>query len=137
VAVPKIVEADAREVLHPAHHVREFVGRTSRLLWLTVLSAAHQSLAGLPNSDPQQLLSLFELEAAKLFDCEGRKGDDRKKPPASLSVTSSAPASPRNRMRWTSFKAQVGCALCPFEADRRGDAAIPCGMTGSKVAPPE
>ena len=55
--------------------MREFVSQAAGLLWLAVLSAAHQRLTRLPNSEPEQRFSLLPLQAAKLSNGESRERD--------------------------------------------------------------
>jgi hypothetical protein len=64
------MEAHPRQVLHFGHHVVEIVGEAVRQSRFPILAAAHQGIAGLANTDLEQRLCLFPLQAAQLFDRE-------------------------------------------------------------------
>jgi|SoimicMinimDraft_8_1059736.scaffolds.fasta_scaffold08188_1 hypothetical protein len=66
----QVVEPHPRQVLHSGHHVVEIVSEAVRQSRFPVLATAHQGIAGLANTDLQQRLCLFPLQAAQLFDRE-------------------------------------------------------------------
>ena len=66
----QVVEPHPRQVLHSGHHVVESLVRLFGNLGSPSLATAHQGIAGLANTDLQQRLCLFPLQAAQLFDRE-------------------------------------------------------------------
>src|SRR5262245_9130697 len=73
--VPKVLESNAGEILHPPYQVIELMGQAPRLQRHSVGAAAHQGLACLPNAQGEQFLGLLTPEPTEFVDRECGKGD--------------------------------------------------------------
>ena len=74
-AVPQIMKADARHILHPANEPGELIGKAERPVGLPIGTAGDQRLGSLPQTQRQELLGLGDLQPSELSRCEGGEGD--------------------------------------------------------------
>src|SRR5580700_5860219 len=70
VAMPEIMEPDARHALHAADKPGELMRQAAGLMRLAVGAGARQRLTCLPDAEDEQLLGLLALQAAQILDSE-------------------------------------------------------------------
>ena len=61
-AVPQIMKADARHILHPANEPGELIGKAERPVGLPIGTAGDQRLGSLPQTQRQELLGVGDLQ---------------------------------------------------------------------------